>query len=249
MTPQKLLLLSNGLKDYGGMKFDGATNYLDGNALTGIADSKVGTFVAIVRFANASGTAEKLFGPDGAAFSVLREADGNIQILARNAATTVIMNYNATAAPCTAAGTYVILASWDLATPGSARLYVNEVQGVNSTTYTDDTIDYTRTEWGIGASVTGATPLNGDLYLLWFDPTQRLEFNTDSVRRKFTEASGIPRYLGQSGERPTGTAPGVFHAYDPAVSWATNRGTFNATTWTKNGTFADPTVMLRGRAH
>jgi hypothetical protein len=223
------------LMGLGGYQFDGSTDYLDGNALTGIADAKVGTIVIRCRLP-AAAAQQEIIHTTGDAFRVIRQADGDIQIIAENSGGTVIMNFASTSTPTSAAGDYIIMASWDLATGSSARLYVNDVAVTMTTaTYTDDTIDYTVAEYAIGATVGGANKITGDIYAVWFDPTTYIDFSTESNRRKFTDRNGIMVFLGASGELPTGASPGLFLGYNAYTSWPTNRGTFTGT-WTENGT-------------
>ena len=222
------------LMNYGGYQFDGSTDYLDGNALTGIADGKKGTLVICVRFADSSpGASQDVITTTGAAVRVIRTATFEIQILLENAAGTTIGNISTTGDALNSAGTYMIMASWDLATPGSGRLYVNDVSNYVENTFTNDTIDYTVTEWAIGGN--GSNFWAGDAYIVWFDATTNLEFNTESVRRKFADANNVPVYLGANGELPTGTAPILFLGYDDFGNWPRNRGTA-VTTFTENGT-------------
>ncbi len=236
------------LMNYGGYQLDGATDYLDGNALTGIADSKVGSVVIVVRFANAASATERIIDSTGNAFGVLRTSGGGLQIIGENAATTAVLGVTTAAALLSAAGIYVIMASWDLAVPGSARLYINDVSSVTESTYTDDTIDYTVAEYSIGASATGTAKITGDVYSVWFDPTQRLEFNTESVRRKFADAQSIPIFLGSRGELPTGTPPILFLGYSDFNNWPRNRG-LATTSFVENGTPGMVGTALYGQAH
>lgn len=235
------------LMNYGGKNFNGTTTYMDTNALTGVADGKAGTFFMVVRFANAASATERLWHSTGDAFQVLRTSTGGIQCSAENAAGTTILNILTSGTPCSAAGTYVIRISWDLASAGSGRIYINETSSYFESTYTNDTIDYTVAENAIGASVAGANFVSGDIYMVWVDFTQRLEWNTESVRRKFTDPNNVPIYLGGAGQLPTGSAPGVFLAYDDNDYWATNRGSFQSTSFTSNGAAANATTALSGQ--
>ena len=223
------------LMNYGGYGFDGAADYLDGNALTGIADGKLGTMVIHLRFANAATVTERILLSTGSQFGILRLSTGNLQVFGENTAGTLIMSLITDTTPCAAAGTYVIKSSWDLNTAGTGRVYVNDVTAMTSAaTYTNDTIDYTAAEYSIGASITGTDKVVGDIYSIWLDPTQRLDLDTTSVRRKFTDANNVPVFLGSNGELPTGTRPILFLAYDSDSRWALNRGSAT-TTFTING--------------
>lgn len=240
-------VLTAQLMNYGGYQFDGSTDYLSTNALTGITDTKKGTFVAVVRFANSASATEFLHCSSGDAFRISRSATGNIQVIAENAGGTVILNQTLTGTPCAAAGTYVIMLSWDLATPGSIRMYVNDVTGtITPTTFTDDTIDYTVAENRIGANMSAANKFTGDMYVYWFDELVNLDFSSASVRRAFTDVNNVPLFLGRNGELPTGTTPRLFHAYDPYTQWAVPRGLVQST-WTENGTPGAPGTTLYGQ--
>ncbi len=238
------------LMNYGGKNFNGTTTYMDTNALTGIADAKVGTFVVVLRFNGAAAVTERLWHSTGDAFYVHRDSAGTIRIVAENAAGTIIMNIASATAACAAAGTYAIQASWNLASAGSGRVYVNDASSYVETTYTNDTIDYTVAENAIGATVAGANFFAGDIYLLWFDPTAYQDFSSEAIRRRFIDANSVPVFLGSAGQFGSATtvAPAVFHAYDDSNSWHLNRGSLQATTWTNNGANATATTQLSGQA-
>lgn len=128
------------------------------------------------------------------------------------------------------------------------RIYVDDVsQSLTSTTFTNDTIDFTTTEHSIGGSVSGANLTTGDIYLVWFDPTSALEFNTESVRRRFTDTNGVPLYLGNNGELPTGSRPVLYLGHGDSDTWAENRGSATSTSFTKNGTIANVGTVLNGQ--
>ena len=226
------------LMNYNGYQFDGATDYLDGNALTGIADGKKGTMFVMLRFANAASATEVIQQSTGARLQLTRSSTGDIQILARNSAATVILTQILTGTPCAAAGTYSILVSWDMAAgQSSVKMYVNDVTNtITNTTFTDDTIDYTAAEYSIGASVTGTAFFTGDIYEFWLDSTSNIDFSSAANRRKFTTAANVPVFLGSSGELPTGTAPILYLGLGPYTLWPKNRGSAVSTNFVENGT-------------
>lgn len=240
--------LTQPLVNYGGLAFNGSTTYLDGNALTGIVDGKKGSIVIVARFANAASASEQLFNATNSNLQVLRTSTGNIQVTAKNAGGATILNKSTTTTPCAAAGTYVIMLSWDMADTNAYRAYVNDVTGAPAAgTNTDDTIDYTSVEYAVGATIAGASFFAGDMYLVWFDPTTTQDFSSASVRRKFSDANNVPQYLGRNGELPTGTTPVLFLGYDSAAQWPINRGSAQSTTFTQNGTIAGVTTVLYGQ--
>lgn len=237
------------LMNYGGYQFDGATDYLDGNALTGIADGKKGTFVGIYRFANAASATEAMFVSTSSRINLSRTASGNLQVSAANSAATQILSQTLTGTPMSAAGTYVVMASWDMAAGSSSmQIYVNDVTGsITNTTFTDDTIDYTAGEYAVGATATGGSKFTGDCYLVWFDPTANMDFSSVANRRKFINAAYTPCFLGRNGELPTGSQPVLFLAYDDYTKWPKNRGSATSTTFVENGTPGAAGTTLYGQ--
>ena len=223
------------LMNYGGYQFDGATDYLDGNALTGIADGKKFTFVCKIRFANAATGTEDIIDNTGTQFSVRRVSSGNISVVGENSAGTLILSVRSDGLECASAGTYTIAMSGDLAVAGSAQIYINDIDStLVEGTFTDDTLDYTVTEYSIGATAAGAGKFTGDLYFVYFNSETNINFDTGSNRRAFFDADNVPVFMGSHGELPTGTPPILFLAYDDFGNWPRNRGTA-VTTWTENG--------------
>ena len=213
--------------------FDGTNDYMTrGAGLDGAADSKSGIISCWARIDG--GDASTLIILDaiiGATIPFrLRRLNTNlIVITGENAAGTDILELT-TVATYTSSATWLhILSSWNLAVPGASHLYINDVSDKSATTFTDDTIDYTHTDWGIGATPsTGGGKWNGCLAELYFAPGQYLDFSLAYNRRKFISTSGKPVYLGADGSVPTGTAPIVYQrvADGAAVAtFATNLGT------------------------
>lgn len=236
------------LMSYGGLNFNGTTTYLDTNALTGIADGKKFTWVGIRRFANAASANEVLFACTSSNFRILRGSTGNITVTAKNSAGTVILNQVTTGLPCAAAGQYIFLISADMGTAGSYRIYINDLKpSVTSTTFTDDTIDFTVTEYAVGADQTGANFFAGDDYEVYFNTATNLDFDTVSVRRKFYDVNLVPVSLGSNGELPTGSRPTLFLGYGNSDTWYENRGSALSTSFVKNGAIADATTVLYGQ--
>ncbi len=208
--------------------FDGANDYmLRGSDLTGAANSKSGIFSAWVRLD--AGNASSL--------GILR-TPGSLQIT-RN--TTKLFHFSVfdtnsinavtidTVVQYIASATWLhVLASWDVATAGSGRLYISDVSDYAETTFRDATLDYTQSNWAIGAATNGAGKFDGAIADLYFAPGQYLDFSVESNRRKFISATGKPVSLGPTGAAPTGVAPIIFLHLDNSeavANFATNRGT------------------------
>ena len=213
-----------------GADFDGTNDYMTrGGGLGGAADNKSGIFSAWVRLDGGNGAEMEILDAgnsvsDGVRF--LRGSTDKFQMVAFNAAGTLLVNI----AP---AGTYQagsewrhILASWNLATP-IATMYISDGD-LASGAPTDDTIDYTESDWSIGANVSGGNKFNGAVAELYFAPGQYLDFSLVANRRKFISASGKPVHLGAAGALPTAIAPLVYQHLDDGeavANFATNRGT------------------------
>jgi len=236
--------------DIGGYNFDGATDYLDANPLTGITDTKKISLVVYLRFAGAAAAEQRFIDNTGSTVLIRRTATGNIQFIAENAAGTVILSQATSGTQCAAAGAYMIMFSADLAVPGSAKCYINNtVAALTSTTFTNDTIDFTVAEWSIGASAAGANFVNGDIYSVWLDETIALDFSSAALRQKFITTGLEPLYLGDHGEIPLAalsgapSMPRLFLAYDRSTDWTVNKGSATGT-FTINGSAAVPAVAV-----
>jgi hypothetical protein len=129
----------------------------------------------------------------------------------------------------TASATWLhVLISWNLAA-AAAHLYVNGTSDLaGGSTLTDDTLDYTVGDWGIGGDSNAGSKMNGCMTELYFAPGQFLDFSDAANVAKFRTSLGTPMYLGIDGSLPTGSAPLVYQrviAGGAASTFATNRAT------------------------
>lgn len=219
--------------------FDGTNDYATrGAGLTGAADSKLlsgsfwiktnadGSQYYVVNAATAAG--------GGTARNLLHKGVSDlIGIQGNNSAGTIILNISTTANSVEAADGWVnVLFSVDLSDTAKRHIYINDVSDLATvTTYTDDTIDFTQADWGLGARPDGSNKLNGALAEVWYAPGQYIDLSIESNRRKFISASGGPVGLGNDGSAPTGTAPPIYMK-DPAATFGSNSGTGGAFTVT-----------------
>lgn len=211
-----------------GADFDGTNDYMTrGAGLTGAADSKLGIFSAWIRLDAATG--EFYIADTNSDCAVFRGAlSEKWQINMANAAATNILLLQTSTTILAGASWRHFLASWDLGTVGARHLYVDDVSNISVVTFTNDTIDYTKTNWGIGADPAGGSKVNGCLSEFYFAPGQYLDFSVEANRRKFISATGKPVSLGATGSIPTGVAPLVYLHLDDGeavANFATNRGT------------------------
>lgn len=240
------------LVNYGGMNFNGTTTYLDTNPLTGIADGKKGTLFCIVRFADTasgvSGSEYIMEGIQGSQeFYFARSDAGTFLIRVLDASDVTALDIRSAVGAMSAAGTYVIMASWDTAVAGSGRVYINDVSSYTETTFVNTDLDYTLTEYSVGRRAgSNSGYLNGDVYSLWFDAASYIDFAVAANRRKFIDVNLVPNFLGNRGELPTGSVPLLFLGYSASDSWSANKGS-STSSFTRNGAIADATTVLYGQ--
>jgi hypothetical protein len=210
--------------------FDGTNDYmLRGGGLTGASDSKTGIFSAWIRLDAGDASALTILRSTNTtnAFLVLRRTDNCLAIGGDNAAGTEILLLKSVNTYITGSTWLHLLASWDLAN-AAGHLYINDASDISAPTLTNDTIDYTLADWGVGAAPGGSFLMNGCMAEMYFAPGQYLDFSIELNRRKFITTSGKPAYLGADGSIPTGTAPIMYHHLDngeAVANFATNRGT------------------------
>jgi hypothetical protein len=228
-----------------GKSFDGSTMYMNATAASmGISNGQKGTLYLAVRFANAAGTLETLLANDK--FTVQRATTGDIVVTGKNSSSTTVLLFATGQAPCASAGFYTILIAWDLTTPATGKIYVNDVLDYTETTFTTgQTLNYNSASWYVGSDSGTANKFTGDMYLLWFDPVNYMSIGTVANRRKFFDANAVPTFLGRKGELPNAAQVGIFHGYAAVPNWKTNRGTFSFT-WTDNGTPTASTTQMSG---
>lgn len=226
------------------INFDGVNDYLTrGAGLTGAADSKQVTlsFWINVLAADGGSSGNRIFQGVSSGivsiFTFFREySDNSLRIFARSTTGSTILDVRTNPNSAQSADGWLhILFSADMAA-GTAHLYINDELQLNTTTFTNATIDFTGANWSVGAQVDGTQKYTGDIADLWFMPGVYIDFSQEANRRKFVSESGIPVYLGTDGSIPTGAAP-VIYLSSATDSWHTNKGTGGG--FTENGALTD----------
>lgn len=225
--------------------FDGSSTWLKRNGgLTGAADSKLWTFSVWLNLSDNLAGGVVCSAVDGVPNqrTGLTLVPGNDRFNFRgyNSSGTLIQSLSTSALP---QGRWVhVMGSVDLSSTSKRHLYVDDVSDLFVVdTYTNDTLDFTMTDWGVGAfPTTGASKLTCSIADLWFAPGVYIDLSVEANRRKFITASRGPVALGAAGATPTGSSPLVFLSGDIA-SWKTNKGTgggFTLTGTLPEGEFA-----------
>jgi hypothetical protein len=130
-----------------------------------------------------------------------------IKLTARNSSGTVIAQIDY--ADISKARWYQVDISVDMASTSTRHFMINGVSVGTWTTYTNDTIDFS-IDAVVGQQyndTSGAAPFAGDLSDVYFTPA----YIDLSANNPFYDTdTGKPKYLGESGELPTGSSPLVY---------------------------------------
>lgn len=212
--------------------FDGTNDQLSRGAdLSSNADGKTGTLSVWVK-RGAAGTTQDIMCNSGLRFEVWFDSDNKIRINGYNTGGSSIMDMRSVNAYSSTTTWYHILADWDLAA-NAKNLYVNDVSDLTSPTFTNDTLDYTRADWFIGANDASAQRLNGCLSEVYLHVGTRLDFSVSSNRRKFDDGGSPlkPVDLGSNGSTPTGSQPILYlkNAFGTFQNNAGSGGNFSVT--------------------
>jgi len=130
-----------------------------------------------------------------------------IKLTARSSSGTVIAQI--AYADISKARWYQVDISVDMASTSTRHFLINGVSVGTWTTYTNDTIDFSK-DAVVGQqynSTSGASPFAGDLSDVYFTPAY---IDLSSNNPFYDTDTNKPKYLGESGELPTGSSPLVY---------------------------------------
>ena len=196
-----------------GGRFDGSNGFLArGAQYTGLSDGQKGTLAMKMRINAGLGSNMDFIRPNAGRFLIRLGTDNKLRIFGQNS--TNISIDTRTTNTLSADTWYNVLLSWDVENDSNAQMYMNDTDDVAAPATFDSAqlIDYTDTDWGIGAGPTGTNYVNGDIVFLWFTDS-KIDFSVEANRRLFFDATGNVADLGEDGSTPTGTAPIVFVGY------------------------------------
>jgi hypothetical protein len=202
--------------------FDGTDDYLLAGGELSAVNGKQGTLSCWIDLLAGDGAVHCILNTSTGKFGFKRETDNKLRVTGANAAGTIIMLFQP--GPTTVVATEWVhaLASWNLAT-GVLQFAINDVLSTVITVNTNDTIDYTDTNFAVGSEVATTNKVNGRIADLWVSMNTHIDLSVTANRRKFIDANGRPAFLGETGELPTGSSPHVF--LSGAIStWHTNKG-------------------------
>lgn len=205
------------------VEFDGTNDYmLRGSDYTGNADGKQGIVSVWMKRASDGANHYISYGAAGR-FSCIISAANKMDLAAASTIGVSSMRVFSTTDIVTADGWVHLLASWDVSI-SAIHFYLSDVEDANITKNLDNTLDYTQTDYAIGASTAGAVKFDGCLSDIYINTAEYIDLSVLANRRKFIDANGKPVDLGSDGSTPTGTAPIVFLNGD-LTDFQTNAGT------------------------
>ena len=172
---------ANGVAD--AIDFDGATDYLSRSSdLTGNADGKT---VTLSFWFEPNAAAAYTIYDAGGSFTVSTNASNQIVIIGKNAASTTILSVTITSPTYAVRTQNHCLLSFDLANVSNRSVYVNDVAAtVTWTTYTNDSIDFTRASHAIAALSAGTVKAFARLAHIFLDYQYR-DLGIEANRRLF----------------------------------------------------------------
>lgn len=221
--------------------FDGTNDWLNrGAGLTGAADGKLGIVSYWIRMgASTDGTTYRIMQGTGSAPDVARLSTNKININLGGGDKWDVLS---TTSVTEAGGWFHVISTWNLATP-VAHYFQDGSEDANvQVGPTDNTMDYTRAEWIIGANISAGAKWKGEIAEFYFNIAEYLDISSAANLEKFIK-NGLPVNLGADGSTPTGTAPIIYLSVregDAASAFATNRGSGGG--FTENGTLVISTA-------
>ena len=208
-------------------KFDGAADRLErGSDLTGNSDGKKGILSAWVDIKGGNSSRMRIVHNTSTTFKFERKTDNKWTIAIQDSSSTNRLVIETTSTYTDATGLTHILASWDVGASES-HLYVNGSSNKSEITNSDANLDYTRSNYVVGATTGGGSEFNGAVGQLYVNFAQYLDFSVQANREKFvygTGANAKPVDLGPNGEKPTGSSP-IIYLNNQAGTFQTNLGT------------------------
>ena len=214
--------------------FDGTNDYmLRGGGLTGAVDGSQGIFSCWFRIDGTDAATKYIFGNTNAAKTrVHLDTNNNIVVDVRDATGALVFTATTATAFSVGATWHHIICSWDTNFIAGSKLMKMVVDGATESPSISDVavafnVDYTVTEWNIGARSDGVALYDGCLAELYFNSVTYLDVTQAANLAKWRTVGGKPEDLGVDGSTPTGTAPIVYQRIADgaaASSFATNLG-------------------------
>jgi len=182
--------------------------YLDYTYRDLVSDSKQATVTFSVKVNSTAGDKFIYDWGDGPAWRLSIDSGGSLEIKGERDDSTEILNVFYIAGIAVGQWYHVSL-SVDMSNTDKRHLLIDGVEvSPNWNTYINDLIDFDNSEKkAIAATRTGSSPAAVDLSEFYFDTTY-IDLSSDNPF--YDTETGKPKYLGASGELPTGSSPLVY---------------------------------------
>lgn len=230
---------------YDAVNFNGSTKLNRGAALTGLSDGPQGSFSLFVNMAAAGdGVSQRIFQNNNGADGLRRNSSNIFQCSWTGGTGTPGLTFQTVSSINSARGWLHICGNYDTNFAAGSKISQLFVSDASDNTVASDfgsagTMDYTATDWIIGASFGGTGLFQGDMAEFWWNDSF-IDFSNVTNRRLFVTAGLKPVDLGADGSVPLGgTVPKIYQhiaAGAAAAGFATNLGSGGG--WTVTGTLA-----------
>lgn len=137
-----------------------------------------------------------------------RVLNGELNVFGSNASGTTILSISTSGAGLVSNKFYNISFSVNLANAAQRFLAIDGVnQSLSVTTYTDDSVDIASNRQSVGGFAAGSSLWGGEMSDLYLDDSY-IDLSSDNPF--YDTETNKPKYLGESGELPTGSSPLVY---------------------------------------
>ena len=211
--------------------FDGSNDYLTrGGAMTGLSDGTACTFSCFVRKTGGDGSAQRIFIDNAGHINFSIESSNKVEIALHNASASELSDSHSSNT-ITADGVWHHIMFSSNTSTDAHNLYVDGVNVLDKQNSTTGTVDFTQTDYAVGAATNGSNKFHGDIAELYFT-NEFIDLSDADNRLKFLTATGTPANLGADGSTPTGTQP-ILYLANPFGTFQNNLG--SGGNFTENG--------------
>jgi len=219
------------------VRFDGSADYLlRGAGLSGASDSKVGVLSFWFQFQGGNGTEQAIISGAATTVQIIKNSANKIRLILQNSGFAFGWDASTSTAYTADGNWHHFLASWDVGS-SAGYIYVDDSADLSEATNTDQDIEWTQSDWGIGSTPGAGNKLNCEIADLYLNTATSLNLSTTSNRRKFIDGDGKPVDLGETNcSEPTGSQP-LICLTNPTATWQNNLG--SAGNFNENGALTD----------
>jgi len=218
------------VQDFSAVNFGGSAYLLRGAGLTGAADGNVFTFGTKIK--PTAGSWRQIFSDNSDHVMFLLRASSNTLTIQIYDTSNAVIAQGDLASVVTAGAWHTILCKAYFGASPAVQLYIDGASQTptwSTSPQANKTVDFTRTNWSIGATTGGANIYNGDMKFIWFD-TSDVDLSVSGNRDNFLFAN-----IGANGNGPTGSQPLVY-ATGNASAWNAGINLGSGGTFSMTGT-------------